>query len=161
MNIFVLSLSPKTAASYHCDKHVVKMVLETSQMLCSARHRYGVDAPYKPAYINHPCTRWAGDAAENYQWLLTLGKWLSREYTLRYGKVHKCNAVLDECRDTPPGMPRTQNGWVTPFAQAMPDHYKNEDPVAAYRAYYLGEKARFAKWKTKTPEWWEVGGTDD
>jgi hypothetical protein len=46
-------------------------------------------------------------------------------------------------------------GGLTEFAQAMPDAYKHEDVVAAYRAYYLGEKARFAKWRTgNIPNWW-------
>jgi hypothetical protein len=36
MNIFVLDKDPHAAAHYHCDKHVVKMILEAGQMLCAA-----------------------------------------------------------------------------------------------------------------------------
>ena len=42
MNIFVLDESPVTSAQMQCDKHIVKMPLETAQMLCSVWHRYGV-----------------------------------------------------------------------------------------------------------------------
>lgn len=33
MNLFILSLDPNDAAKKHCDKHVVKMILEACQML--------------------------------------------------------------------------------------------------------------------------------
>ena len=69
MNIFVLSNHPTTAARMQHDKHVVKMVLESTQMLCSAfepEHK----PPYKRAYFNHPCTIWTRTSKENYEWLL-------------------------------------------------------------------------------------------
>lgn len=155
MNIFVLDADPVVAARYHCDKHVVKMILETAQMLCSAQHRHGAcpDAtPYKAAYVNHPCTRWAGDSQSNYRWLVRLGQELGAEYTLRYGKVHKCAAVIAQVASPPPSMPDT---GLTTFAQAMPDQYRHADAVVAYRAYYQGEKSRFAKWRITPPSWWE------
>jgi hypothetical protein len=45
-------------------------------------------------------------------------------------------------------------GKLTNFVQAMPEQYKNENAVVAYREYYLNEKARFAKWAySETPDW--------
>lgn len=38
MNIFVLSEGPVEAARMQCDKHVVKMIVETAQMLCTVGH---------------------------------------------------------------------------------------------------------------------------
>ena len=71
MNIFVLDESPVTSAQMQCDKHIVKMPLETAQMLCSVWHRYGVGdlVPYKEVHKKHPCTLWAGDSMDNYDWL--------------------------------------------------------------------------------------------
>ena len=73
MNIFVLDDDPKTCAMYHCDKHVVKMILETAQMICTTHHligSYDYDIPYKSTHINHPCNRWLRDSVENYNWLI-------------------------------------------------------------------------------------------
>lgn len=71
MNIFVLAGNPWDSAKMQCDKHVVKMPLETAQMLCSVWHRYGHGdkVPYKEAHKKHPCTLWAGDTKQNYKWL--------------------------------------------------------------------------------------------
>ena len=152
MNIFVLDLDPKKAAVQQIDKHVVKMPLETAQMLCTALGRHGLEGtPYKQAYKKHPCTIWAGDSRNNFQWLVKHGIALSEEYTRRYGRRHKSQDVIEWCQrhmDTVP------EGGRTTFAQAMPEQYKDENPVVAYRSYYLGDKARIAAWKANKPEWW-------
>ena len=87
MNIFVVDYDPNKSAQDLCDKHVVKMILETAQMLCAA-HPIGT-APYKATHLKHPCTLWVARSIDNYEWLLTHGYALCREYTARYGKRHK------------------------------------------------------------------------
>ena len=74
MNIFVLDKSPIISAQMQCDKHIVKMPLETAQMLCSVWHRYGqgMNVPYKEAHKNHPCTLWAMETRSNYEWAFYL-----------------------------------------------------------------------------------------
>ena len=151
MNIFVVDEDPEIAARQLCDKHVVKMILESAQMLCTVAHNHGFNAPYKKAHPKHPCTLWVGKSAENWQWLITHGLAMAEEYTRRYGRVHKSEAVIRWCARLPLGFP--QKG-LTPFAQAMPEQYKNECAVTAYRAYYQGEKAAFATWKSEVPQWW-------
>ena len=151
MNIFVVDRDPVVAAQQLCDKHVVKMILETAQMLCTVAHQQGFNAPYKVAHPKHPCTLWAGKSADNWQWLITHGLAMAKEYTRRYGKVHKSEEVIKWCARLPVSF--TEKG-LTPFAQAMPVEYKNPCPVTAYRAYYHGEKARFATWKSEVPKWW-------
>lgn len=152
MNIFVLDRDPMVAARYHCDKHVPKMVLETAQMLCTARQVHGLDAPYKRAYEKHPCTQWVGQSLGNYLWTWILGMGLGMEYEKRFGKTHKSYEVIKKCMK---GSVHMGSRELTPFALAMPDEYKCEDPVAAYRAYYQGEKASFASWdRSETPHWW-------
>jgi hypothetical protein len=158
MNIFFLSSSTEEAARQHCDKHCVKMILETAQILTSVQHRYGnTSTTYKPTHVNHPSTKWAGDNDYHYIWLWKLGMSLCAEYTKRYGKVHKTQAIIEgELRHAPKDMPSL--GWQAP-PQCMPDEYKveggtNEAAISAYRNYYRGEKAYMAKWKnTKQPEW--------
>ena len=151
MNIFVLHHDPQVAAEMMCDKHVVKMILETAQMLCTVIASHGHDTPYRPTHRKHPCTIWAGESQANWNWLVTHGLALCSEYTKRYGKVHKSERVIKWCRDSNINLSCV---YLTPFAQAMPEEYKNECPVTAYRAYYRGEKAHFAKWKTQEPDWW-------
>lgn len=146
MNIFILEWDPVTCAQWHCDKHVVKMPLETTQMLCSVHWRYDNAAPYLPVHQKHPCTLWAGQSIENYQWLWRLGMALCEEYSYRYGKVHGCQRVLQMVRSTPEGLTERE---MTEPAQAMPDEYKRPDTIVAYRTYYINDKARFCKWKNR------------
>ncbi len=153
MNIFVLDRDPIAAAAMMCDKHVVKMILETAQMLCAAGIAKGYDMPYGATHTRHPCTLWAGESKANWDWLVGHGLALCSEYTLRYGKVHKSQSVIEFARDMDIEFDKHE---LTPFAQAMPAQYKNECVVTAYRAYYMGEKARFATWKTESPDWWII-----
>ena len=154
MNIFVLDKDPKIAATMLCDKHVVKMIVETAQMLCTIAHGLGnTSVPYKSTHKNHPCTLWAAKSRENWNWLLEHGIEMSAEYTRRYGRVHKSLAVIQWCSNIPNLPPHSA---LTPFAQAMPIQYKNDCAVTAYRSYYEGEKAGFAKWKTTPPAWWKL-----
>ena len=158
MNIFVLDKNPSVAASMHCDKHVPKMILETAQMLSTAHHVYDTpQAPlvYKKAYLNHPCTIWIRESKANYGWAWTLYHELLVEFRKRRGKYHKSGELIHDRADTPSEMP---NIGPTPFAQAMPDEYKQEDAVEAYRAYYMGDNAAFAMWDwptAQTPYWWK------
>jgi hypothetical protein len=151
MNIFILHKNPKIAAGMQCDKHVVKMILESAQMLCSPF--VNGEAPYKRAYYNHPCSVWARKSAQNYNWLINHGHAISNEYTNRYQKIHKSSKVIEWCELNWHQL-NLPNIGLTPFAQAMPEQYKAPCAVTAYRSYYKGEKAYFAKWTNKkAPAW--------
>ena len=152
MNIFILDTDPKNAAMMLCDKHVVKMIVETAQMLCTVAYQLKHDVPYKPTHVKHPCTLWAGESLSNWNWLIDHGLAMCKEYTRRYNRVHKSQAVIEYCRDSNIGP--VVNKGLTPFRLAMPEQYKCDDPVKSYRDYYIGEKSRFAKWKTSQPHWW-------
>jgi hypothetical protein len=100
MNIFLLDENPQINAQYHCDKHVVKMILETAQLLCSANHLCGDgDPPYKLAHKNHPVTKWVRASYLNYLWLLDLVDEMHKEWQFRYGdKIHKSYIVAQFLR---------------------------------------------------------------
>ena len=151
MNIFVVDEDPVVAAQQLCDKHVVKMILETAQMLCTVATKQGYDTPYRATHAKHPCTLWAAKSADNWSWLVQHGLAMCAEYTRRYGRTHKSEAVIMWCARLKMGFPEL---GLTPFAQAMPRQYKNECAVTAYRAYYHGEKGKFATWKSEVPQWW-------
>jgi hypothetical protein len=152
MNIFFLDENPSLSAQYHCDKHVVKMILETSQLLCSVHHVCGeVEPPYKLAHKNHPCSVWTRSSLTNYIYLCELGLELSKEYTYRYGKFHKSTDVIRWCLLNLP--PIKDIGFTKP-PLAMPDEYKVDDYVLSYRNYYIGAKSGFTTWKNRDiPEW--------
>tara|TARA_Y100001973_G_C5198702_1_gene336097 strand:+ start:1039 stop:1497 length:459 start_codon:yes stop_codon:yes gene_type:complete len=151
MNIFILHKNPKRAAVDLCDQHIVKMILESAQMLCSAFPNN--TAPYKRAYYNHPCTVWTRTSKQNYKWLLDHADELCAEYTRRYSKRHKSQKVINWCRYHLHKITFPKYNQ-TPFAQAMPDDYKNNCAVTAYRNYYKNEKLHFAKWKNNTQPLW-------
>ena len=157
MNIFVLDECYLKCAKYHCDKHVVKMILETGQLLCTAHRTLdGEDAHpdlYKATHVNHPCAVWVRKSTGNYRWTYYLFLALLQEYTNRYKKHHKTGRFTDVLCLPPKNIPDAPQSQ---FVQCMPDQYKRIDPVEAYRAYYKGEKAYFAKWAHgPTPEWWD------
>ena len=154
MNRFVLDLDPLVAARYHCDKHVVKMILEEAQMLSTVHRRYGStdERLYRATHVNHPCTLWAGENRANYRWAYNLFAALCSEYTRRYGKTHATARLRDVLAEPPTGMP---TGTLSPFPQAMPEQLRGPDAVEAYRRYYISDKARFAKWTARyAPHWW-------
>jgi len=156
MNIFVLHEDPRKAAEMHCDKHVVKMIVETAQLLCGAHHMTSnrEDIPYRLSHKNHPCAIWTRESIENYRWLVSLGLYLGREYTRRYGKIHKSMLAIKWCGVNEPDLPQI---GMTPFRLAMPDTCKvSDDPVENYREYYIKEKASFCTWKTSTPKWFST-----
>ena len=153
MNIFHLDTDPVISAQMMCDKHVVKMILESAQMLATVNHKCGKKATYKPTHANHPSTLWTGKSKSNYEWLKQHGIALCNEYTYRYGKVHKTEQYYYDEFDVPDVL---ADIGLTQFAQAMPDEYKDSDPVIAYRKYYLGAKKEFARWTNRDiPAWFE------
>ena len=159
MNIFVLHRDCRIAAQMQCDKHVVKMTLETAQMLCTAINEMGGSAPYGSTHKNHPCNVWARESIHNFLWLYGHGKALCDEYTYRYGRVHKSQDVMDECLESRSVF--SSLGRFTEPPRCMPDEYKTDSVVESYRNFYIGEKVRFAKWNKKrnAPQWWPEGGS--
>jgi len=145
MNIFFLSWKPRQAAEYHCDKHVVKMIIETAQLLYSAH--WVLETPnlpenaYKLAHKNHPSAIWTRESLTNYLWLASLGWWLCKEYQFRYGekKTHKTEAHIVWLLNNHPKLPRV---GMTPARLAMPDEYKTSDTITAYRTFYIESKLK-------------------
>lgn len=158
MNIFYLSNEPEKCAQQHCDKHVVKMILETAQLLSNAHHMLDGDQVIRPIYKlthkNHPSAVWVRASATHYKWLWLLLVELCKEYTHRYGKVHKVERDgLINTLKTPP-----QNISASPVMSepppAMPDEYKSSDVIQSYRNYYRGAKRSFARWTNReVPTW--------
>ena len=154
MNIFMTDPDPTIAAQSLCDRHVVKMVLESAQLLSSARPKA---KGYKPTHLNHPCTQWVSKTDSNYQWLFNHFQALAEEYTYRYAKEHlswtKLHTVL-----RPAEKAEKAEKDITPPALAMPDEYKVSDcPYTNYRNYYRLAKATqtWCKWERnrEQPNW--------
>lgn len=173
MNIFYLHRVRRLCAQYHCDKHVVKMILETYQLLCTAvwlcdpnsvaqrgsLFYYHNTRIYRRTHANHPSAVWARENSKHFRWLRKFGLRLCTEYTYRYGREHVCEKYLRTLK-TPP----LPDGSFHPPPQCMPDQYKVDtgdpinDTIAAYRAYYNGDKVRILSWSGKragrpTPDW--------
>ncbi len=174
MNIFVTSPSPWECARVLPDKHIVKMPLETCQMLSIvASKKWGHDfgdlpradgQPYateKGAFRNHPCTKWANDFVNNWQWLLAHGFALCEEYAERYGKVHTCFKTLVVAKSIlPTADPQGRSGkGPTPFVRAMPDMFKHDTRISTFDAYkmYIASKPwvrdNYLRIPSRKPDW--------
>ena len=170
MNIFFLDEDAKLCAQAHCDKHVIKMILEYAQIM-STTHRV-LDPPseliepmYKLTHKNHPAAVWVRESDANYQWTYDLWFWLCKEYWWRYDKIHKTwEKLYNKLSHTPLSIP---SGGTTPPPLCMPDEYKIDtgnpvqDTIESYRKYYLEDKSSFAKWgglvenMRQPPDWWK------
>lgn len=151
MNIFYLDENPQQCARYHCDKHVVKMITETAQLLSSAFYFTGEDkAPYRLTHANHPCAKWARLSKSNWLWLADLGICLYREYKYRYNfRVHKAGEAIMYMQ-----VPNLFDAGFWPPPKCMPEEYKVEDAVQSYRNYYLGSKQHILSYtRREVPSW--------
>jgi hypothetical protein len=179
MNIFYLHPDPKQCAQEHCDKHVVKMVIEYAQLLSTCHRvldgtsyigktktgrkakRWSLpdgrdDHLYLASHVKHPDEIWLQQSCGNYQYLYELFSNLCDEYTRRYGKVHETDRKLRNILALHPE--NIPCGEMTEPPQCMPEYCKTDEPISAYKNYYINEKKRFAKW-TKRPEpQWFVDG---
>ena len=160
MNIFYLDRDPEIAAQMMCDKHVVKMILESAQMLSTAHRVLDGDAyadligMYKTAHKNHPSTIWVRSSVMNYMWLYDHMIALMKEYTHRYDKHHATERLIVALKKPPIMLLETLQKEFTPPPQCMPDYCKGDDTVSAYQTYYILEKLDFATWKRRAkPEW--------
>jgi hypothetical protein len=179
MNIFFLNNDPKTAAQEHCDKHVVKMIVEAAQMLSTA-HRmldgFLIKEPrtnpktgkvrmvkvwkhieplldkelYQVTHPSHPSNLWTRQTRENYKWHYELFCALCDEYTYRYGKIHATDTKLRTILGQFPA--KLQDGPLTPFPLAMqsqPQCIDLNDPIGSYRKFYHTKQDRFRMRWTK------------
>ncbi len=152
MNIFVLDRNIRKCAQYHCDQHVSKMILESVQMLCTCLNKKEISTPYKSTHLKHPCVLWLDESYSNFLWLKELALELNREFIYRYdrNKDHASIKALTEIESK-----KYKDIGLTEFAQAMPDQYKfKNNTVRAYRAFYRGEKSKFAKWTKRPNSYW-------
>jgi hypothetical protein len=189
MNIFYLDPDPKTCAEMHCDKHVVKMIIEYAQLMSTAHRvidgeqytdltangrriqRWRLDDErehilYKASHMNHPSAIWCRENLYNYQWLYTMWSHLLDEYTHRYGKIHSCQKLQDVLQNWPENIPLGEFFAPTP---AMPVDLKvlaevpvpgrKYDSLKSYHKYYIQEKVRFAKWKNRNIPEWFVNAS--
>jgi len=183
MNIFYLSKDPIEAAQMSCDKHVVKMILESAQLLSTCHRvldgteyydktangrkikRWKHPNPnmeavlYKAGWIKHPSTLWLFESAYNYTWLYKHMMALNEEYKKRYNhtKDHLAIQKLGDLLKHPPKNAKI-NKIATDPTPAMPDECKIPgDVVGSYRNYYIMKKQRFATWKAPAviPEWYQ------
>lgn len=159
MNIFVLDENPKIAAEYLCDKHTIKMSLETAQILCSVNHIKGNAAPYRKTHVNHPCVIWAGQSKENYEWLIEHGIEICNQYYERYGKIHKSFDVINWAAQQLLSFKETSlTNFVVCAYNSEPELRQKclveGNAVLSYRNYYKMDKKRFAIWRNGEPYWW-------
>lgn len=152
MNMFWLDYDLDECAKMYVDKHVVKMPVEFAQLLSTVNRLEGLNEGYRLSHINNPCRIWASQSLENWLLLRELARAVGREYTYRYGKVHKSIEVIESL--TIPNLPRK---GVTQPPLCMPYVYKDySDVIQSYRNYYVGDKYYFASWKNReTPRWFD------
>ena len=175
MNIFFLDISPVLSAQYAVDRHVVKMILETCQLLSTAHriidgnstkgksktgrnvtryvlpdHRENV--LYQATHINHPSSVWCRESVFNYSWLYRHLLALNDEYEYRYSKTHKCSSLYEALKLPPLNI---QSGSFTQPTPAMDKSFIiSNDSVENYRNYYKQGKVHLHSWTKREKPFW-------
>lgn len=177
MNIFQVDLDPIISAQALVDKHVVKMILESAQLLSTAhrvldgvlvnektdtgrnvkKHKLNDDREnilYKDTHVNHPSSIWCRESISNYIWLFDHFKALLDEYTFRYNKKHKCSGAIFDALSI--YMPNNLKKYeLTKMPSCMDEIYIiSDDPVQNYRNYYKHGKKHIHKWTNRLPPQW-------
>ena len=178
MNIFYLHEDPVQNAKWHIDKHIVKMPIEYAQLMSTAHrlldgemylgktaigrnikrwrlHDEREDILYKASHINHPSAIWVRESIENYFQMYKLYMAVLAEFTNRYGKIHGSSKPSIALIRPPSNIPMVKG---TQLPQCMPEICKvKNNPILAYRNYYIVEKNSFASWKNREiPEWFQT-----
>lgn len=183
MNIFYLDKDPKICATMHCDKHVVKMIIEYAQLLSTAhrvldgtsnnvltksKRKYTTwihptplmeTTLYKSTMKNHPSAIWVRESVTHYEYLKELWKHLSDEYTHRYGKTHSTyNKLKDVLKINPINIPNLPFKDPPPAMSHFPDCIVPNNSLYSYYNYYIVAKNYFAKWTNRPiPVWYSEG----
>lgn len=149
MNLFVCDTTVDAIARSLADRHIVKMGLEAAQLLCTATR----SGPYKPTHANTPLPHWVGASSENARWTKDYALALCAEYTFRYDKVHRSEAVLRDLDLS--GIP---TGPRTPFRYiGLPAFADQPSTLEAYRAllaYKYAAWGKAARWTRRPrPAW--------
>lgn len=161
MNLFSTSECPDQSARWLVDRHVSKMGLEATQCLCTAYHEQGVESPYRSSHRNHPTSIWIRKSYDNFQWAIAHAHAIFDEYTARYGKIHKSQAILDWCEDNVSKL-GFDSFDLTPFAIAISEdsicrklpEFELLPVTEKYRAYCFFDKQHIASWKRNKPDWY-------
>lgn len=159
MNIFFLFMSTAQCAKVYYDKHCVKIILEITQMLytakwvCDGEEVFASHQPYRKTHPNHPTSKWVRRSLYNYFYACDLGLELCKEYSRRYGKIHKCQERLEWLLINPIGVvdetPYKSDTYLasesipkncTRVPLAMPKEFHRKDLLEAYRLYYIVDK---------------------
>jgi hypothetical protein len=184
MNIFYLHRNARICAEMHNDKHCIKMILEYAQLLSTAHRvidgtatdclsrsgrkqtRYILPDErehvlYSATHINHPSAIWVRQSKQNYVWLHALLAALCKEYTFRYGKVHKCERdyLVEYLTEPPINIPNKPFTEPTPAMDKM--YIIKNDSLNSYRNYYRQGKKHLANWSGKynsrsVPDWYSL-----
>jgi hypothetical protein len=152
MNIFVLDKNPYKCVVQYPDAHVVKMITESVQMLSTNLRLHKVSVGYKITHENHPCTKWARESFSNMLWLRKLVEAMHKEWQFRYDHKHNHKAY-DVFLSLPLAEVFPKIGF-TPFVQCMPEKYRHQNIIEAYRRFYIGEKSHLERYtKRQKPTW--------
>lgn len=170
MNIFVLHHNPKEAAQMHCDKHLTKMIVETTQLLCFAHHMHNPNRKwieqaslyaFNKSHGNHPCTKWVSKDRRNYCWTHRLLEELLIEYDYRYagGKYEGPRRLVPILRKPPTGSYTKEDPDKFVLAMNARPECKGDYADESYRRFYIVGKREFAQWnkKRKAPKWYVQG----
>lgn len=159
MNIFALDQSPILSARAHCDQHLHKMILESAQIVSSAFYLRQFYTPwaYKPAYLNHPCVKWAAECNHNIVWILELARELENIRQEIGHSYHASSEVIKYAYDfLQEELPYSRADLAYPRTLAMPIQIRMRSDISTeekYQAYYRWKNERWTVLDKRPMTW--------
>lgn len=158
MNIFYINENPTIAAKQLADNHIRKMQIECAQLLCTTFWYFNIEAPYKKSHINHPSAKWVRESIEHFNWVLEHGLEVCNEFEKRYFKQHATKNILQWCELNKHLLnDLILSNTFTPPPQVMPEEYKTNNTLEAYKIFYKIDKIGIKKLNynklNNQPEW--------
>ena len=158
MNIFAIegegnNIDWIASARSQDNYRVVKMILESCQILSTVLNEQGVEAPYRSFNPKHPSCLWAAESSDNFEKLVLHCDAMLKEYTRRFGRVHKCRGVLTQITELY-NAHRFPQSEPTRLRMAMPDYFRGDSIVESYRKFYAS-KPRIRYPEGCVPVWFD------
>ncbi len=153
MNLFATSASPERSARALDDRRVIKMAVESAQLLSTAMWLRGLPAPYRPTHRYHPAVAWTRTNRASFTWVYRHFLALGAEYARRFGRQHasmRCSAAFRAA------IPRFPKGRRPPFVN-LTRHPRVRPVTTAYRRHLEDKWARGPtrpRWTRARPPRW-------
>jgi hypothetical protein len=168
VNIFFLSDCPEKSAKLLCNRHKVRMPLESAGMLAFAFPEGETPIPNLRSnrHHKHPASVWARQSKSNFEWLLIHALTQAEDYKKHYKREHASEKHIHWFKNNyhKISFPRAELTSFSRCFSSFKEYLDNTESntIKAYQSFYWLDKKTFAKWPSleEIPDFWPEKSVD-